>query len=135
MQKIIHIVHIALWIVLLLSLAGNVCFICASLHNIRQTGGTSERLKSELVGTASSITTASGFIESGDKGLDSVSTGLSTSSSTARAISDSTNSSISSCGDIEQTITELRAQLEVLERSCNSDNSNSSDSNLSANSK
>lgn len=122
MSKTIY--HITI-VALLLSLLGNIAFLCAGLRHSRQAGAAGEHLEQSIVDAKSSVSSATGLIESGNDKLTDVSTGLSASRDTAGAIKDKASTSIERCGDIEQTIKELRSQLEDLERNCNSSNSDS----------
>src|SRR5574344_1212783 len=118
MSKALHIVHIVAVCLLLASLACNVCFIRSCVCNNRQARQSSARIESEFNDAAGSVSSATSTIKQ-------VSTGLRDSQSTAEAIKDKASTSIERCGDIEQTIKELRSQLEDLERNCNSSNSDS----------
>ena len=124
--------NIVIGALLFISLLGNIAFVCTSLHHARQAGQSSARIESELSSATSSVSSATGTIKQVSTGLDSVATELRDSQSTAGAIKDNAESSIKGCGDIEQTIKELRAQIEVLENDCNNSSSSSSgsDSNV-----
>ena len=125
-------INIIVGVLLCLSIMGNIAFLCTSLHHARQAGQSSARIESELSSATSSVSSATGTIKQVSTGLDSVATELRDSQSTAGAIKDNAESSIKGCGDIEQTIKELRAQIEVLENDCNNSSSSSSggDSNV-----
>ena len=133
MSKGLSVFHNILLCIMFISIACNITFICTNICKSRQTRDASERLENELVDTASTITAASGTIKQVDTGLSNVSKQLNDSKSTASAITDSTRTSISYCGDIEQTICDLRAQIEGMEDYCNSVNSNCSDNNINSN--
>lgn|SRR5574344_649639 len=125
MSKALHIVHIVAVCLLLASLACNVCFIRSCVCNNRQARQSSARIESEFNDAAGSVSSATSTIKQVSTGLGTVATGLRDSQSTAEAIKDKASTSIERCGDIEQTIKELRSQLEDLERNCNSSNSDS----------
>lgn len=132
-EKIKHTFYIILIVVLCLSVLLNIYFIYTNIYNARQARAASERLESELNDTTSSVSSAAGSIESGNIKLDSVSTGLQESAGTTREISANTETSIKRCGDIEQTICDLRKEVEDMENIYNnSDNSRSNNYNDSA---
>ena len=122
-------INIIVGVALCLSVVGNIAFIHHGLCNNRQAGQSSTRIESELSNAASSVSSATGTIKQVSTGLDSVTTELRDSQSTAGAIKDNADSSLERCGDIEQTIKELRAQIEDLEDNCNNSSSSSSSSN------
>ena len=121
--------NIAIGALLFISLLGNITFIHKSICNNRQARQSSERIEHSIADTSSLVNAATGLVESGNKGLDSVSTGLSASTRTAGTIKDNANTSLERCSDIEQTIKELRAEVEVLEDNYNNSSSSSSGSN------
>jgi len=125
-------INIIVGVLLCLSIMGNIAFLCAGLRHSRQAGAAGEHLEQSIVDAKSSVSSATGLIESGNDKLTDVSTGLSASRDTAGAITDNASTSLERCGDIEQTIKELRAQIEVLENDCNNSSSSSSgsDSNV-----
>ena len=125
-------INIIVGVALLLSLLGNIAFVCTSLHHSRQARQSSARIESELSSAAGFVSSATSTIINGNNKLTDVATGLSASTDTAGAITDNASSSLERCGDIEQTIKELRVQIKDLERSCDNSSSSSSgsDSNL-----
>src|SRR5574344_2973746 len=112
MSKILSIVHNIIWGLLFLSLAVNAYFIYINIHNNRQSGSASERIENELSGAASSITSASGTVKD-------ISTINKQASDTAKQLSGTITDSTNKCEDIEQTIGDLRKQIEALEKDCN----------------
>lgn len=132
-EKIKHTFYIILIVVLCLSVLLNIYFIYTNIYNARQARAASERLESELNDTTSSVSSAAGSIESGNIKLDSISTGLQESTGTTREIKSNVDSSITRCSDIEQTICDLRKEVEDMENIYNnSDNSRSNNYNDSA---
>ena len=128
MSKILHIVHNIIWGLLFLSLAVNAYFICINIHNAGQTGSAGEGLEDELNNAASSITSASGTTEQVANGLITVSNELGESQATTNKLISTTKESVKGCGDVEQTVADLRKKIEVLENDYNSSvNSGSSD--------
>lgn len=127
MSKILSIVHHIIWLIFFISIVCNIAFICINIHNNRQSGSASERIENELSGAASSITSASGTTEQVSNGLITVSNELRESQATTNKLISTTTDSTERCGDIEQTIGDLRKQIEALEKDCN--NSVNSDDN------
>ena len=99
-------------VLLLLSLSANAYFICTSIWNSRQSGSASERVENELSGAASSITSASGTVKD-------ISTINKQASDTAKQLSGTITDSTNKCEDVEQTIGDLRKQIEALENDYN----------------
>ena len=124
-------INIIVGVLLCLSIMGNIAFLCAGLRHPRQAGQSSARIESELSSATSSVSSATGTIKQVSTGLDSVATELRDSQSTAGAIKDNAESSIKGCGDIEQTIKELRAEIKYLEDNSTGCSSSSSGSNSS----
>ena len=122
MSKILSIVHRIIWLIFFISIASNIAFICVNIHNSRQSRGASERIENELSGAASSITSASGTVKD-------ISTINKQASDTAKQLSGTITDSTNKCEDVEQTIGELRKEIEVLEDSLNNNDSNSNNSN------
>ena len=122
-------INIIVGVALLFSLLGNIAFIHQSIYNNRQARQSSERIEHSIADTSSLVNAATGLVESGNKGLGSVATGLSASTDTAGAITDNANTSLERCSDIEQTIKELRAEITNMENDCNNSSSSSSGSN------
>ena len=112
MSKILSIVHRIIWGLLFLSLAVNAYFIYINIHNAGQSGSASERIENELSGAASSITSASGTVKD-------ISTINKQASDTAKQLSGTITNSTNECEDIEQTIGDLRKQIEALENDYN----------------
>src|SRR5574344_268347 len=129
MSKILSIVHNIIWGLLFLSLAVNAYFIYINIHNNRQSGSASERIENEINRAASSITSAERTTEQVRNGLITVSNELGESQATTNKLISTTKESVKGCGDIEQTIGELRKEIEVLEDSLNNNDSNSNNSN------
>src|SRR5574344_792797 len=98
MSKILHIVHRIIWLIFFISIACNIAFIYINIHNAGPAGSASERIENELNNAANSITSASG---------------------TVKQLSGTITDSTERCGDIEQTIRELRKEIGVLEKDCN----------------
>ena len=125
-------INLIVGVALCLSIMGNIAFIHHSLCNNRQARQSSDHLESELSSAAGFVSSATSTIISGNDKLTDVTTGLSASTDTAGAIKDNASTSLERCGDIEQTIKELRAEIKDLENNgtgCSS-SSSSSDSNL-----
>src|SRR5574344_398050 len=133
-EKIKHTFYTIFWTLFFTSLAVNAYFICTDIYNARQARAASERIESELNNTKSSISSASGFIESGNNKLNDVTAGLQSSKDTARAITDSTGTSMKRCRDAEETITELRKEVQDLEKCVNHNDSDINNSNNNTNS-
>lgn len=112
MSKILSIVHRIIWLIFFISIACNIAFICINIHNNRQSGSASERIENELSGAASSITSASGTVKD-------ISTINKQASDTAKQLSGTITDSTNKCEDIEQTIGDLRKQIEALENDYN----------------
>src|SRR5574344_398129 len=129
MSKILHIVHRIIWGLLFFSFFFNAYFIYINIHNAGPAGGASERIENELSGAASSITSAERTTEQVSNGLITVSNELGESQATTNKLISTTKESVKGCGDIEQTIGELRKEIEVLEDSLNNNDSNSNNSN------
>jgi len=128
MSKTIY--HITI-VALLLSLLGNIAFLCAGLRHSRQAGAAGEHLEQSIVDAKSSVSSATGLIESGNDKLTDVSTGLSASRDTAGQLDRNIESSAAECKDAISTIAELRKEIEVLAN--NYDNSSSSSSGSDSN--
>src|SRR5574344_2049237 len=121
MSKILHIVHRIIWFIFFISITCNIAFIYINIHNAGPAGSASERIENELSGAASSITSASGTVKD-------ISTINKQASDTAKQLSGTITDSTNKCEDIEQTIGDLRKQIEALEKDCNNNvNSGSSD--------
>ena len=112
MSKISSIVHRVIWLIFFISIACNIAFICINIHNNRQSGSASERIENELSGAASSITSASGTVKD-------ISTINKQASDTAKQLSGTITDSKNKSEDIEQTIGDLRKQIEALENDYN----------------
>ena len=112
MSKISSIVHRIIWLIFFISIACNIAFIYINIHNNRQSGSASERIENELSGAASSITSASGTVKD-------ISTINKQASDTAKQLSGTITNSTNECEDIEQTIGDLRKQIEALENDYN----------------
>ena len=119
MSKILSIVHRIIWLIFFISIASNIAFICINIHNSRQSGGASERIENELSGAASSINAAERTTEQVSNGLITVSNELRESQATTNKLISTTTDSTERCGDIEQTIGELRKQIEAVEKDYN----------------
>ena len=119
MSKILSIVHRIIWLIFFISIACNIAFICINIHNNRQSGSASERIENELSGAAGTITSAERTTEQVSNGLITVSNELRESQATTNKFISTTKESVKGCGDIEQTIGDLRKQIEVLEKDCN----------------
>ena len=128
MSKTIY--HITI-VALLLSIMGNIAFVCAGLRHSRQAGAAGEHLEQSIVDAKSSVSSATGLIESGNDKLTDVSTGLSASRDTAGQLDRNIESSTAECKDAISTIVELRKEIEVLAN--NYDNSSSSSSGSDSN--
>lgn len=124
-------INIIVGVLLCLSIMGNIAFLCAGLRHSRQAGAAGEHLEQSIADAKSSVSSATGLIESGNDKLTDVSTGLSASRDTAGAITDNASTSLERCGDIEQTIKELRAEIKYLEDNGTGCSSSSSGSNSS----
>lgn len=124
-------INIIVGVLLCLSIMGNIAFVCAGLRHSRQAGAAGEHLEQSIADAKSSVSSATGLIESGNDKLTDVSTGLSASRDTAGAITDNASTSLERCGDIEQTIKELRAEIKDLEDNGTGCSSSSSGSNSS----
>lgn len=124
-------INIIVSVLLCLSIMGNIAFVCTSLCHSRQAGAAGEHLEQSIVDAKSSVSSATGLIESGNDKLTDVATGLSASRDTAGAITDNASTSLERCGDIEQTIKELRAEIKYLEDNGTGCSSSSSGSNSS----
>ena len=129
MSKILSIVHRIIWLIFFISIACNIAFICINIHNNRQAGSASERIENELSGAASSITSAERTTEQVSNGLITVSNELGESQATTNKLISTITDSTNKCEDVEQTIGELRKEIEVLEDSFNNNDSNSNNSN------
>ena len=119
MSKILSIFHHIIWLIFFISIACNITFICINIHNNRQSGSASERIENELSGAASSITSAERTTEQVGNGLITVSNELGESQATTNKLISTTKESVKGCGDIEQTIGDLRKQIEAVEKDCN----------------
>ena len=119
MSKILSIVHRIIWLILFMSIACNIAFICINIHNNRQNGSASERIEDELSRAAGTITSASGTVKD-------ISTINKQASDTAKQLSGTITDSTNKCEDIEQTIGALRKQIEALENDYNNSVSNGS---------
>ena len=119
MSKILSIVHRIIWLIFFISIACNIAFIYINIHNNRQSGSASERIENELSGAASSISSAERTTEQVSNGLITVSNELGESQATTNKLISTTKESVKGCGDIEQTIGDLRKQIEALEKDCN----------------
>lgn len=119
MSKILSIVHRIILLIFFISIVCNIAFICINIHNNRQSGSASERIENELSGAASSITSASGTTEQVSNGLITVSNELRESQATTNKLISTTTDSTERCEDIEQTIGDLRKQIEALENDYN----------------
>src|SRR5574344_2040959 len=129
MSKILHIVHRIIWFIFFISIACNISLIFINIHNAGQAGSASKRIENELNNAASSITSAERTTEQVSNGLITVSNELGESQATTNKLISTTKESVKGCGDIEQTIGELRKEIEVLEDSLNNNDSNSNNSN------
>src|SRR5574344_1959601 len=134
MSKILHIVHRIIWGLLFFSFFFNAYFIYINIHNAGPAGGASERIENELSGAASSITSAERTTEQVSNGLITVSNELGESQATTNKLISTTKESVKGCGDIEQTITKLREEIQNLEKCVNSCNDNNSSNNSNTNS-
>ena len=134
MSKILSIVHNAMWIVFFASLSVNIAAVCIYIQHNRQVGEPDNKVEQSITTAASTVTAASGFIESGNNKLNDVTAGLQSSKDTARAITDSTGTSIKRCRDAEETITELRKEVQDLEKCVNHNDSDINNSNNNTNS-
>ena len=125
-------INIIVGVALCLSIMGNIAFVCAGLRHSRQAGAAGEHLEQSIVDAKSSVSSATGLIESGKSGLDKVATGLRDSQSTAKQLDRNIESSTAECKDAISTIAELRKEIEVLENNYDnsSPSSSGSDSNL-----
>src|SRR5574344_2649131 len=112
MSKILHIVHRIIWLIFFISIACNIAFIYINIHNAGPAGSASERIENELNNAANSITSASGTVKD-------ISTVNKQASDTAKQLSGTITDSTNKCEDIEQTIGDLRKQIEALEKDCN----------------
>lgn len=112
MSKSLNVLHNIIWGLLFLSLAVNAYFICTNIHNSRQSRGESERIENELSGAAGTITSASGTVKD-------ISTINKQASGTVKQLSGTITDSTNKCEDVEQTIGDLRKQIEALENDYN----------------
>ena len=119
MSKILSIVHRIIWLIFFISIACNIAFICINIHNNRQSGSASERIENELSGAASSITSAERTTEQVSNGLITVSNELRESKATTNKLYSTASTSEEKCENIEQTIGDLRKQIEALENDYN----------------
>ena len=124
-------INIIVGVLLCLSIMGNIAFLCAGLRHSRQAGAAGEHLEQSIVDAKSSVSSATGLIESGNNKLTDVSTGLSASRDTAGQLDRNIESSTAECKDAISTIAELRKEIEVLAN--NYDNSSSSSSGSDSN--
>lgn len=120
MSKILSIVHHIIWLIFFISITCNIAFICINIHNNRQSGSASERIENELSGAASSITSAERTTEQVSDGLITVSNELRESQATTNKLYSTASTGEEKCEDIEQTIGDLRKQIEAMENNCNS---------------
>ena len=128
MSKILHIVHRIIWLIFFISIACNIAFICTNIRNAGQSRGASERIENELSGAASSITSAERTTEQVSNGLITVSNELGESQATTNKLYSTASTGEERCGDVLSTITDLRKQIEALEKDCNNNvNIDSSD--------
>lgn len=127
MSKGLNVLHNIIWGLLFLSLAVNAYFICTNIRNAGQAGSAGEGLEDELNNAAGTITSAERTTEQVGNGLITVSNELGESQATTNKLISTTKESVKGCGDIEQTIGDLREQIEAVEKDCN--NSVSSDDN------
>lgn len=118
-EKNIYIIHIIFIGMLLCSITANIAFISGNIHNSKQARLADKQLEQSVADTKNSIKSASDSIESGNRTLELVNSGLQEVSRTAETISNSNDKNIRECGDIGQTIKELRSQIENLENICN----------------
>ena len=124
-------INIIVGVLLCLSIMGNIAFVCAGLRHSRQAGAAGEHLEQSIVDAKSSVSSATGLIESGNDKLTDVSTGLSASRDTAGQLDRNIESSTAECKDAISTIAELRKEIEVLANNYNNSSSSSSGSNSS----
>lgn len=124
-------INIIVGVLLCLSIMGNIAFVCAGLRHSRQAGAAGEHLEQSIADAKSSVSSATGLIESGNDKLTDVSTGLSASRDTAGQLDRNIESSTAECKDAISTIAELRKEIEVLAN--NYDNSSSSSSGSDSN--
>lgn len=134
MSKVLSVLHNILWIILFASLSVNIAAVCLYIRYNKQVGGPDTKIEQSIISAASTVTAASGFIESGNNKLNDVTAGLQSSKDTARAITDSTGTSIKRCRDAEETITELRKEVQDLEKCVNHNDSDINNSNNNTNS-
>src|SRR5574344_2023562 len=134
MSKILHIVHNIIWLIFFISIACNIAFIYINIHNNRQSGSASERIENELNNAANSFSSAERTTEQVSNGLITVSNELGESQATTNKLISTTKESVKGCGDIEQTITKLREEIQNLEKCVNSCNDNNSSNNSNTNS-
>src|SRR5574344_195330 len=134
MSKILSIVHNAMWIVFFASLSVNIAAVCLYIRYNRQVGEPDNKVEQSITTAASTVTAAAGTVKQVDTGLSNVSKQLNDSKSTASAISDSTRTSIEGCRDAEETITELRKEVQDLEKCVNHNDSDINNSNNNTNS-
>ena len=124
-------INIIVGVLLCLSIMGNIAFLCAGLRHSRQAGAAGEHLEQSIVDAKSSVSSATGLIESGNNKLTDVSTGLSASRDTAGQLDRNIESSTAECKDAISTIAELRKEIEVLANNYDNSSSSSSGSNSS----
>lgn len=134
MSKVLSVLHNILWIILFASLSVNIAAVCLYIRYNKQVGEPDNKVEQSITTAASTVTAASGFIESGNNKLNDVTAGLQSSKDTARAITDSTGTSIKRCRDAEETITELRKEVQDLEKCVNHNDSDINNSNNNTNS-
>ena len=123
-------INIIVGVLLCLSIMGNIAFVCAGLRHSRQAGAAGEHLEQSIADAKSSVSSATGLIESGNDKLTDVATGLSASRDTAGQLDRNIESSTAECKDAISTIAELRKEIEVLANNYDNSSSGSSNSNL-----
>ena len=124
MSKILSIVHRIIWLIFFISIACNISFIYINIHNNRQSGSASERIENELSGAASSITSAERTTEQVSNGLITVSNELRESKATTNELYSTASTGEEKCGNVLSTITELREEVQNLEKCVNNNDSN-----------
>lgn len=124
MSKGLNVLRNIIWGLLFLSLAVNAYFICTNIRNAGQAGSAGEGLEDELNNAAGTITSAERTTEQVGNGLITVSNELGESQATTNKLISTATDSTERCGDVLSTITELREEVQNLEKCVNNNDSN-----------